>query len=400
MIIYLIKSSLCLAAFLLVYYLVFERENMHVFKRFYLLFSLAFSFVVPLISFEIASENTITSASNTMQSVVLPTLELSTNSNYLSNSIYLLYGLITLIFAVRFIRNLMTISKTRRNAEIIIYEKAELALVEDSILPHTFGSTIFINKLSYDSKTIETELFTHELTHVRQKHTLDVLFIEILKTIFWFNPLLILYKKAIQLNHEFLADEKVIQSHQNVSTYQQLLLSKSFETSNFYLTSNLNSFLKTKKRFIMMTTTTSNTIQLIKKSIVAPLFLGLFIFGSSITFGQVKSEVKMEQSRDKIYRATEAKPEFPEGIQAFYTFVGSNYRMPKEKDVKGKVLITFIVEKDGSLTDIKVIRDIGYGTGEEAVRVLSLSPKWIPGEIDGKPVRVQYSLPITIQPNS
>ena len=130
------------------------------------------------------------------------------------------------------------------------------------------------------------------------------------------------------------------------------------------------------------------------------MFLGLLIFGSSITFGQVKSPKDVVNSKMKVYKATEAKPDFPGGIQAFYTFVGNNFRMPDEKDLKGKVFITFIVEKDGSLTDIKTIRDIGYGTGEEAVRVLKLSPKWIPGEIDGKPVRVQYSLPINIQPNS
>lgn len=400
MIIYLIKSSLCLALFLLVYYLVFEGENMHVFKRIYLLSSLVFSFVVPFISFEFQAKNIIALASNSVQSIVLPDLELTATSNYLQSIFYSIYGIITLFFAFRFLRNLNTIYQNRRNAELVNYENATIALVDEKILPHTFGSTIFINKQSHNSKMIESELLTHELTHVRQKHTLDVLFIEILKTIFWFNPLLILYKKAIQLNHEFLADEKVIQSHNNITTYQQLLLSKSSETSNFYLTSNLNSFLKTKKRFIMMSKTTSATIQLIKKTIVAPLFLGLFIFGSSITFGQVKFPKDVVKSKIKVFNATEAKPEFPGGIQAFYTFVGNNFRMPDEKDLKGKVFITFIVEKDGSLTDIKTIRDIGYGTGEEAVRVLKLSPKWIPGEIDGKPVRVQYSLPINIQPNS
>lgn len=93
----------------------------------------------------------------------------------------------------------------------------------------------------------------------------------------------------------------------------------------------------------------------------------------------------------------EVKPDFPGGIQKFYKFVGNNYRTPDEEGLKGKVYVTFVVEKDGSLTDIKVIRDIGYGTGTEAVRVLKKCPKWNPGEQNGKKVRVQYSLPITIQ---
>lgn len=78
-------------------------------------------------------------------------------------------------------------------------------------------------------------------------------------------------------------------------------------------------------------------------------------------------------------------------------FVGKNYRVPDEEGLKGNVFVTFVVEKDGSLTDIKVLRDIGYGTGKEAIRVLKSSPKWIPGEQNGKKVRVQYSLPIRIQ---
>lgn len=93
----------------------------------------------------------------------------------------------------------------------------------------------------------------------------------------------------------------------------------------------------------------------------------------------------------------EVKPEFPGGIEKFYKFVANNYRTPEEEGLKGKVYVTFVVEKDGSLTDIKVLRDIGYGTGPEAIRVLKKCPKWNPGEQNGKKVRVLYSLPITIQ---
>src|SRR3970040_609950 len=91
------------------------------------------------------------------------------------------------------------------------------------------------------------------------------------------------------------------------------------------------------------------------------------------------------------------KPEFPGGMDKFYSYVGKNYQTPEEEGLKGKVYVTFVVEKDGSLTDIKVIRDIGYGTGKEAIRVLNKCPKWTPGEQNGKKVRVLYSLPITIQ---
>lgn len=107
----------------------------------------------------------------------------------------------------------------------------------------------------------------------------------------------------------------------------------------------------------------------------------------------------VEEVDNQIYNTAgiEVKPDFPGGINKFYKFVGDNYQTPEEDGLKGKVYVTFVVEKDGSLTDIKVIRDIGYGTGKEAIRVLKKSPRWSPGVQNGKPVRVLYSLPITIQ---
>lgn len=93
----------------------------------------------------------------------------------------------------------------------------------------------------------------------------------------------------------------------------------------------------------------------------------------------------------------EVKPDFPGGMEKFYKYISKNYQIPEEEGLKGKVFVSFVVEKDGSLTDIKVIRDIGYGTGKEAMRVLRSCPKWTPGEQNGKKVRVLYSLPISIQ---
>jgi protein TonB len=93
----------------------------------------------------------------------------------------------------------------------------------------------------------------------------------------------------------------------------------------------------------------------------------------------------------------EVKPDFPGGMEKFYSYIQKNYRMPEEEGLKGKVYVTFVVEKDGSLTDIKVLRDIGYGTGKEAIRVLKATPRWNPGEQNGKKVRCTFSLPISLQ---
>ena len=110
--------------------------------------------------------------------------------------------------------------------------------------------------------------------------------------------------------------------------------------------------------------------------------------------GEGDKDVKIVED-NTVYNAVEVRPDFPGGIQKFYDFVGKNYRAPDE-DVKGKVFVQFVVEKDGSLTDIKVVRDLGYGTGAEAIRVLKKSPKWKPGIQNGRAVRVLYSLPISI----
>lgn len=110
--------------------------------------------------------------------------------------------------------------------------------------------------------------------------------------------------------------------------------------------------------------------------------------------GEGDKDVKIVED-NTIYNAVEVKPEFPGGLPKFYEFVGKNYRAPEE-EIKGKVFVQFVVEKDGTLTDIKVVRDIGYGTGAEAIRVLKKCPKWKPGIQNGRPVRVLYSLPISI----
>ena len=94
------------------------------------------------------------------------------------------------------------------------------------------------------------------------------------------------------------------------------------------------------------------------------------------------------------------KPEFPGGLTEFYKFVGNNFKMPLEASkskVNGKVDLSFSVEKDGTLSDFKIEKDLGFGLGDEAIRVLKISPKWIPGSKDGEAVKVSYSLPITIR---
>ena len=112
-----------------------------------------------------------------------------------------------------------------------------------------------------------------------------------------------------------------------------------------------------------------------------------------------KQDVKTTEqlSDETIYNAVEKKPEFPGGMQKFYEYVANSYTYPKDFKGSGKIFMQFIVEKDGTLSNVKILRDLGFGTGDEAARVLKESPKWEPGIQNGKAVRVLYSLPLSLQ---
>jgi protein TonB len=124
-----------------------------------------------------------------------------------------------------------------------------------------------------------------------------------------------------------------------------------------------------------------------------------FILAIAFFALQIVSAQEVNNNSDnKIYDINEldVKPEFPGGMNEFYKFVGKNYQPPLGKNLSGKIYVSIVIEKDGSLADLKVLRDIGYGAGKEAIRVLLLSPKWVPGELNFKKVRSSYILPIAI----
>ncbi|SHM81338.1 M56 family metallopeptidase [Polaribacter sp. KT 15] len=295
MISYLIKSASCLALLLCFYHFILEKEKMHNFNRYYLLIGVIISLVIPFAT--ITTYVPTDAIANTLIKIKQPefsadTLETIEVEEVIDYTKYFVsfYLLISSLLLIRFGRNLFKIIQKIRLNEQIKYNKATLVLVDDQILPHTFWKAIFINKKEYENGNIEEELFTHELTHVTQKHTIDVLLIEFLQILFWINPLFIFLKKAVQLNHEFLADEKVIHQHKNTFQYQHLLLNKAAWNNEYYLASNLNYSL-TKKRLKMMTTQSSQSKIWIKKLAVIPLLAGfVFLFAERVE-AQEKEEI-------------------------------------------------------------------------------------------------------------
>jgi beta-lactamase regulating signal transducer with metallopeptidase domain len=406
MITYLLKSGVLLLIFFAVYKSLLENERMFRFNRIYLIGSLIFSFVIPLQLFSIKPLFSTPISVVQLDGIIIQTNEkVSDQINYYQILIYtlgIIYALVAIVLIFRFTKNLYSFYKNIKYNQIQIVNDQKIVLVKESILPHSFWNSIFINNDEFENGKIPSELIAHEEAHIKQKHSLDILFIEVLQILFWFNPLIILYKKAIKLNHEFLADQAVNEQFESVSTYQSLLLDIAYNKTNIALASNIN-YLITKKRFLMMTKEESPLKIILKVFTVGIVsVLMLFIFSTDA----VAQEVSKIENQSKDFMMTtdvDVQPQFPGGILEFYKLVGQNYRIPEElskNKTNGKVYLQFMIEKDGSLTEITILRDkLGYGAGEEAVRVLKLSPKWIPASDKGKPVRVMYSLPITIQPS-
>ncbi|WP_236672962.1 M56 family metallopeptidase [Flavobacterium tagetis] len=401
MITYLLKSGLLLAVFYAVYKLLLENERMFRFNRAYLLGSLIFSLVIPLQLFSIASF-----FQSKIKTIQLDEIMIVSNKSILNEVSYneiiyfflgAIYVLIAAILLIRFAVNVSSFFLKMKKNSVEFIDDQKLVLMKESILPHSFWNAIFISKEDFKDGKIPSELIAHEKAHLQQKHTLDILFVEVLQIVFWFNPMFVLFEKAIKLNHEFLADEAVNKQFDEVKSYQNLLLQFASSKHTVALASNIN-YQITKKRLIMMTKKESVAKAVFKVlAVVAVCIVLLFAFSSEAVARDVNF------INNKVYKAGDSEikqPEFPGGMLEFYKFVGQRFKISAEfskNNINTKIYMQFMVEKDGSLSEITIVKDAGYGLGEEATRVLKLSPNWIPGSENGKPVRVLYSLPITIQ---
>lgn len=304
------------------------------------------------------------------------------------NLFYGIYLVIFTIFLVRFLRNVFSIIvKISKNDKLIINNNT-IVLLDDNIVPHTFMQYIFVNKITYNLNHIPNEILLHEKTHSKQLHSLDVLIIEIMKIIFWFNPLLYFYKNAIQINHEFIADSYAIKNH-SIAKYQSILLEFISFQKNDCLTSNFN-YSITNKRFLMMTKKSNPARILISKLLVIPILLVAIFTFSNHSFAQ-SEPVLTQLGKDVI------APQFPGGISKFYFYFMRNFKAPDTvQSVNGKINMTFVIEKDGSLSDIKVLKSNLPKLSSTIIATLKNAPKWIAATKNGVPVRVQYNLPIKI----
>lgn len=329
MIEFILKATIALVIFYAFYHAFLVKESMFRFNRFFLIFAIFFSLTVPFlpvpfgfqIKEKLLSENSfkstpllvdrsqkeITSPQPTWKQGEMETsLEAQPippfNWTTFLMGIYLL-GLI--LFIIRFILQLVQMIRLIRINLTINENECTYVLLTHKTLPFTFLDFLFVEKASFLTKAIEKEILFHELAHIRQKHSWDILFVEILKIIFWFNPLLLLYKKAIQLNHEFLADAAVNSKFQDKAVYQWLLFNKiSGNEAGLSISSPFN-FSYTKSRLIMMGKSSSSLKTNLLKSITIIIAGFLMVFLSSsqpFEFTQFESANDFEQILSKAFK--------------------------------------------------------------------------------------------------
>ena len=288
MLVYLLNSSACLAIFLAFYKLFLEKENIHFFKRYYLLTAMVASFCIPFITFT-TYVDPVTTTSVVFQQIEegLGThqameIQETESIDYLLVALWSIYCIGVLIFGVKFLLNLSDIFYKIKNNPKLEKNRITNVLLKSPVTPHTFFKYIFFNKQKFEAGDIPQEVFWHEETHAKQKHSIDILCIEVLNILLWFNPLIYFAKKAVKLNHEFLADQGVLNKGISLSAYQQVVLAFSSKQTSSSLANAINySFIK--KRFTVMKKKTNRSIIWIKTLVLIPLLaITLYSFGKHI----------------------------------------------------------------------------------------------------------------------
>lgn len=330
------KIILCSSLLIGIYYLFLQREKMFRFNRFYLLFALVFSYVIPFMKINLP---TISEQKNQLifdeiqtQELVQTTAQVS-NFNWM-NLIILICVLISIGLIIRTINSIRKIINLK--GKEINYQNQKVKLVEKNLPPFSFWNKIYLNKSYFQNQQIDNRIFQHEKTHIVQKHSLDILFLEILRVISWFNPALYFYKKAMTDNHEFLADESIIQQKNNVKDYQTLILSEILQTQNLNLTHQFN-YNNTKKRFIMMTTKKSK-FEKTKKLFAVSAFAGLSILFVQKVYAQNNKEKNAVAvlTKEKDYTESQRK------MMAMYKAELKKKREPRGYDYAEKVIMDTI----------------------------------------------------------
>jgi TonB family protein len=284
---YLIKSTVWLTGFALVYALFLRNERFFLLNRIYLFSGILAAFVFPLFTWRY-----------TVLLPVVPTVEVSEpmvqgvtevnepfpTQNMLLFSLYL-SGIIFLVYRV--LRQTLPVFRIIRESEKQLYSSAKLIRTAEYPASFSFFSFVFVNPSIDETET--REIVNHELEHIRQQHWIDLLLFEILRAVQWFNPAIWLYGHFIRQNHEYLADERALQRSSNPAIYRAALLNQLFGGPVISLANSFNYSLN-KKRFYMMKQTISSPLRKLRLLLVFPLIAGVFYAFSAPEYKFIQAE--------------------------------------------------------------------------------------------------------------
>jgi len=391
----------------MVYWLFLKNETFFLVNRLYLLCSVVFALLVPLIKIPLSD-----SFSNLMSVNILDTIIVSPDNieqgffNRLNvfNILTIIYFAGAAIFLIRFLLKLFQIILLINKHEIIHKNGLKIIYLDKNYSPFSFLNFVFLNQ---DIKREDiNSIIIHEKIHVKQYHSLDLIIIEILGIVQWFNPFIWFYRNSLKNLHEYFADEEILLKGFNKTNYKQILIKQTVAFQLNDITNNFNHSLL-KRRFIMMSQVKSNKLALLKMFFVLPIAV-IMVMAFSLTFTKTimaqevekkptNSETNVIKADEDIFKVVEQMPGFPGGDKARIKFLIENLKYPEEarkKGIQGRVYVSFVVEKDGSISNIELLRGIGGGCDEEGMRVVSIMPDYEPGLQRGKPVRVRFTLPI------
>ena len=297
---------------------------------------------------------------------------------------------------------LLSAVRTRRIIRSGVQQPCEgcrLTLVERDLPSFSWGRRVVMSRSDYEKYPA---ILAHELQHIRCRHSLDILLMTAVTALHWFNPLVWIARAELKLLHEYEADESLIRQGIDVTSYQLLLVRKAVGEQRFSLANGFN-HAKLKQRITMMQhKPTSGWMRL------AYVALLPFLAGTMFLCNPARAEIRPATPGDTAvvqdddppvpYSQIEKKPTFQgEDASTFGRWVAQHLNYPaeaKEAGIQGRVMVSFDICDDGVVRNVRVLRSVHETLDAEAVRVISSSPKWEPGEQAGKPVKVSYAFPV------
>lgn len=407
-------STLAIGLFWLVYRLTLGRDRWFQLSRVYIVSTLVFGLVFPLVRIPVASLTggmslTVLDEVVVGSSIVATSSVVSQGDGFSLLSVVYLLGVVVsmalLLFSLgRVVLHLHKMSYEQRG-------NLKLTLLDDDTSPFSFFNRVMIGRKAISEDELRSVL-AHESEHVRLRHSLDVLAVRLVCCFAWFNPFAWLMLRELKAVHEYQADAATVEGVDR-KNYFRLLFRQATGVGYGHITNKFNS-INIKKRIIMMkkVKTRYGAWKVLAALPVAALMVAMGCkpneeaaatdnqeASAVVADAQPSIEPVVYDSKPDPSVLDEA-PEFPGGSEGLKAYLIENLRYPeqaKKDGVEGRVVVLFTVAEDGSIVNIEVSRGIGSGCDEEAVRVVKAMPKWKPAVKDGKPVAGQYALPITFK---